>query len=276
MPATTEQITQDRFGKKKSPTTYHEVVRASDALTDQDYDLEIAHIREVLAKAPAFYMGKVLNGKETLEQMRWRIQVVAGVLDGMNSTVPVPGTRALQEITGQKRLEGKYGAIVEYETFLREYRLRKPSNCADNFWTPIAGVYASILATCVLSEGLSGDRVLADRLAFQDWKEGREHGNRKPRPGWVPEPLFREIPRGVVPPVSSNNGQLLTAPEAWDSENETKSVWSQQELDLGIKKKIEAENSYECNLAIPKALANEGQNEQQHEKGNEDEQIPRG
>jgi len=250
----------------KPSATFDEIVRVSEQLTQQDYAIKIGEIKDALGKVDEYAIRRVLDGFETLAQMKERLQRACQILDEMDEIVPGPA--ALRQITGRKRLAGEYGATNYYEKFLREHRLRQPPGVADNFWIAIAGTWSVIETGRILHEGFAGDKVLADQLEFEEWLAGRQHGNTKSTlaEGYVPDLLYRGLPRGIVPPVCSHNGQILTEPETWDESEATEPVWSQTELDLGIPKTIRLSNSYENNKAIPEALFEERERLEQYKK----------
>ena len=124
----------------------------------------------------------------------------------------------------------------------------------DNYWRAIAEAWAPCSAGLIMGDGMEGGRVIADVISFQKWRSGRDHDNKQPLPeGCVPELITKHLPRGIVP--GGRNGQVLTAPEAWDESEASGLVWTQRELDLGISKRIERGNSFECNKGIPEDLA---------------------
>jgi hypothetical protein len=264
MPAPAEQeVTQTP--KPRSPTP-KEIVDESERLTDLDYHIEIEYWRSVLQGVHAWALGRMLYGIDTEDQMRAWLEQAAKTQDDLSRWWP--GYDAVREITDISRTAGPCGAKAQYIKFLREYRLRKPDTCPDYAWDAISNVYPEVHCDRVLEKGMDGPRVVADRLAFEQWRRERAHGNYKPRRGWVLEKDFRWIPKGVVSPISSNNGQLLTAPEAYDPEEASPIKWTKHEKASGLAKKIEASNSLETNVTIPKALAEEleARSEQQERK----------
>jgi hypothetical protein len=264
MPAIIEPPEPTQAPKPKPGPTPEQIVHESEKLTDFDYQIEASYWREILAGVPAWCMGQLLNEKLTEEGMQFWLERAAEIQDEL--VTHWPGFDAIRKITGIEKTAGKGGARELYRKFMCEHRLRQPPSCPDYAWTAISRVYADVYCCRVVALGLDGSRVIVDWLAFGPWQRDRRHRNYKPRREWVAEEALRWIPRGPVPYPNKNAGQLLTAPDDWDSEEESPIKWTKEERAAGIHKKIAQSNNFETNAIIPILLANERKEDDENEQ----------